>query len=205
MSTYPCYIPPQTLAWRTFDALTSSSGIFYETLMYPATRSGSPHNALHSPGVLTYLYYAGALSCILLQLLNGLCFIKLSGFKGGARHEVTTIVAVLGRNRTLFRCVFRSHNCTMFTQRVWALPLMEVLRGCFPRGCSTFYTNVQNNFSLTTFFQDKSYKCPQWQTYTSSEVLCVPPFFLEVVCSNLFSIQWKVLLRIAFDSIGASA
>ena len=51
MSTYPCYIPPQTLAWRTFDALTSSLGIFYETLMHPTTCSGSPHNALHSPSI----------------------------------------------------------------------------------------------------------------------------------------------------------
>ena len=48
MSTYPCYIPPQTPAC-TFDALTSSPSIFYETLMHPATHSGSPHNALHSP------------------------------------------------------------------------------------------------------------------------------------------------------------
>ena len=47
MSTYPCYIPPQTPAY-TFDALTFSPGFFYETLMHPATRSGSPHNALHS-------------------------------------------------------------------------------------------------------------------------------------------------------------
>ena len=35
-STYPCYILPQTVAC-TFDALTSSPGIFYETLMHPAT------------------------------------------------------------------------------------------------------------------------------------------------------------------------
>ena len=28
------YIPPQTPAWRTFDVLTSSPGIFYETLMH---------------------------------------------------------------------------------------------------------------------------------------------------------------------------
>ena len=47
MSTYPCYIPPQTPAC-TFDALTFSPGFFYETLMHPPTRSGSPHNALHS-------------------------------------------------------------------------------------------------------------------------------------------------------------
>ena len=53
MSTYPCYIPPQTLAC-TFDALTSSLGIFYETLMHHATRSGSPHNALHSPNIYIY-------------------------------------------------------------------------------------------------------------------------------------------------------
>ena len=46
-SDHPLYIPPQTPAC-TFDALTSSPGIFYETLMHPATRSGSPHNALHS-------------------------------------------------------------------------------------------------------------------------------------------------------------
>ena len=48
ISTYPCYIAPQTPAC-TFDALTSSPGIFYETLMHHATRSGSPRNALHSP------------------------------------------------------------------------------------------------------------------------------------------------------------
>ena len=50
MSTYPCYNPPQTPACTfALDALTSSPGIFYETLMRHATRSGSPHNALHSP------------------------------------------------------------------------------------------------------------------------------------------------------------
>ena len=54
MSTYPCYIPPETPAY-TFDALTSSLGIFYETLMHHATRSGSPHNALHSPSII-YIY-----------------------------------------------------------------------------------------------------------------------------------------------------
>ena len=35
-------------------ALTSSQGIFYETLMHTATRSRSPHNALHSPSIFPY-------------------------------------------------------------------------------------------------------------------------------------------------------
>ena len=48
ISAYPCYIAPQTPAC-TFDALTSSPSIFYETLMHHATRSGSPRNALLSP------------------------------------------------------------------------------------------------------------------------------------------------------------
>ena len=33
-------------------ALISSPGIFYETLMHPASRSGLPYNALHSPSNL---------------------------------------------------------------------------------------------------------------------------------------------------------
>ena len=38
---------PQTPACTfALGALTSSPGIFYETLMHHATRSGSPHNAL---------------------------------------------------------------------------------------------------------------------------------------------------------------
>ena len=39
----------------TFDALTSSPGNFYETLMHPATCSGLPHNALHSPSIYIYI------------------------------------------------------------------------------------------------------------------------------------------------------
>ena len=54
MSTYPRYTPPQTLAY-TFDALTFSPGIFYETLMHPSTRSGSPHNALHYVSRISYV------------------------------------------------------------------------------------------------------------------------------------------------------
>ena len=54
MSTYSCYIPPQTPPC-TFDALTSSPGIFYETLMHHATCSGSPHNALL--GIRMYVMY----------------------------------------------------------------------------------------------------------------------------------------------------
>ena len=41
-------MPPCTFA---LDALTPSPGIFYETLMHHETRSGSPHNALHSPSM----------------------------------------------------------------------------------------------------------------------------------------------------------
>ena len=45
------YIPPKTPPC-IFDDLTSSPGIFYETQMHPATRSGSPQYALHSPSIL---------------------------------------------------------------------------------------------------------------------------------------------------------
>ena len=79
MSTYPCYIPPQTPAC-TFDALTSSPGIFYETLMHPATRSGSPHNALHSPSIAIYIREIQPLNSLVwcsLTLAPIMNFIKL--------------------------------------------------------------------------------------------------------------------------------
>ena len=74
MSTYPCYIPPQTPAC-TFDALTSSPGIFYETLMHPATLSRLPHNVLHFPSCLhsTYLTSLRYVDYHTSVLINGKC------------------------------------------------------------------------------------------------------------------------------------
>jgi len=61
MSTYPCSFPLQTPAF-TYDALTSSPGIFFETLMHPATHSGSSHNALHSSSCTNSCTWTNCLS-----------------------------------------------------------------------------------------------------------------------------------------------
>ena len=51
--TYPCYIPPQTPAWCTFDALTSSPGICYETLQL--AQACPTMSCIHLVIVLYYL------------------------------------------------------------------------------------------------------------------------------------------------------
>jgi len=63
----PCYIAQQTPAC-TIDGLTSSPGIFYETLMHHATSSGSPHNALHSPSTImpVFLNYINDLKFVII-------------------------------------------------------------------------------------------------------------------------------------------
>lgn len=58
MSRFPCYFPSQTLVC-TFDALTSSQGIFYETLLHHATHSGWLNNALHSTSIPPALHLCG--------------------------------------------------------------------------------------------------------------------------------------------------
>ena len=92
-------------------------------------------------------------------------FITISTVPNYARSTIN--VAVPGRNRTLFRCVFRSHCCVRsalavkggthtrwvnssilatFTQRIWPPPLTEVLH------YSASNAATRSNYAMFDFY-----------------------------------------------------